>query len=223
MEEINLADFLRYYISKLVFVIITVVAIVIIGNVYHILCRVPLYQSNTTIVLAKELKEEQTYTQSDLLLNQNLVATYSQIIKSRNVLEQVIRDEHLEYSVAELSSRVTVSSVEDTEIIKITVSDADAVRAKNVANAIVPVFSEKVKQIYNIDNVNVVESAMEAEQPYNIRYGKENMIYILVGFFASSAVLFMIYYFDTSIKSIEVIEDKFDLTVLGVVPMVDRG
>lgn len=186
------------------------------------IARSPLYESNTTIVLASESKDSATYTQNDLQLNQKLVSTYSQIIKSRKVMQKVIDTEGLDYTVNELSENVTVTSVQDTELIKISVSDRNSVTAMKIANDIVPVFSEEVKRIYKIDNVSVVDEAVEASKPYNINYVKENLIYILVGFVLASAIIFVIYYFDTTIKSSEIVEDKLGLTVIGIVPKEEK-
>lgn len=222
MEEINLSEFFRYYLSKIKWVIITILAIVIVGNVYNIITRKPLYESNTTIVLATENKDDEKYTQSDVLLNQNLVSTYSQIIKSRSVINTLIKDEKLKYNYDELSSMINVSSVDDTEIIKISVKSKNKKEALKIADAIVPIFSKEVKRIYNINNVSVVDKASVLSKPCNINYVKENILYILIGFVLSSGVIFLIYYFDTSIKSADEIENKYELTVLGVVPKVRR-
>ena len=219
MEQIDLAEFFRYYLSKIIIVVIGIGLLVVAGNIYSLIARSPLYESNTTIVLASESKDSATYTQNDLQLNQKLVSTYSQIIKSRKVMQKVIDTEGLDYTVNELSENVTVTSVQDTELIKISVSDRNSVTAMKIANDIVPVFSEEVKRIYKIDNVSVVD---EASKPYNINYVKENLIYILVGFVLASAIIFIIYYFDTTIKSSEIVEDKLGLTVIGIVPKEEK-
>ena len=222
MEQIDLAEFFRYYLSKIIIVVIGIGLMVVVGNVYSLIARRPLYESNTTIVLASESKDSATYTQNDLQLNQKLVSTYSQIIKSRKVMQKVIDTEGLDYTVNELSENVTVTSVQDTELIKISVNDRNSVTAMKIANDIVPVFSEEVKRIYKIDNVSVVDEAVEASKPYNINYLKENLIYILVGFVLASAIIFIIYYFDTTIKSSEIVEDKLGLTVIGIVPKEEK-
>ncbi len=223
MEEINISEFFKYYFSKMIIIVIVVLATLSIGNIYSFLMRKPLYESNTTIVLAGNSKNNTgEYTSTDSQLNQRLVSTYSEIIKSRKVLQQVIDDEQLDYSVGELSKEITVSSVEDTEIIKISVSDEDSLNARKIANDIVPVFSDEVKRIYNIDNVSVVDEAVEAKAPYNINYIKENLIYILIGVILASTIIFIIYYFDTTIKSSEDVEEKLGLTVIGIVPSEER-
>ena len=214
MEQIDLAEFFRYYLSKIIIVVIGIGLLVVAGNIYSLIARSPLYESNTTIVLASESKDSATYTQNDLQL--------SQIIKSRKVMQKVIDTEGLDYTVNELSENVTVTSVQDTELIKISVSDRNSATAMKIANDIVPVFSEEVKRIYKIDNVSVVDEAVEASKPYNINYVKENLIYILVGFVLASAIIFVIYYFDTTIKSSEIVEDKLGLTVIGIVPKEEK-
>lgn len=223
MEEINLMEFFDYYLARVVYVLATVFAFVLLGSIYSLVIKTPLYQSSTTVVLARESDDTQKYTQSDVLLNQNLVPTYSNIIKSRSVLRQVISKEKLDYTTDELSSLITVSSVENTEIIKVTVKNKDRELAKKIANAIVPVFSNKVKGFYNIDNVSVLDKAELASKPCNINYSKELIIYVMLGFILSSGVIFVIYYFDTTIKSTSDIEDKLKLTVLGTVPIVKGG
>lgn len=222
MEEINLSEFINYYLSRMGWVLFTIVIVMIGGNLFNYYTRVPMYQSSTTIILAKEDKEEDKYTQTDAMLNQKLISTYREIIKSRTVLRQVIKNENLKYSVEELSNCISVTNVEDTEIIKITVSNKDKNHAVRIANAIAPIFKEEVMKIYNINNVSVLDKAIVAKDPYNINYLKENVIYVLIGFVLASGVIFTIFYFDTSIKSTEELEDKLGLTVLGVVPKASR-
>lgn len=216
MEEINLKEVYSYFKSRLLWMILAIVVIVIIGNVYTILTRVPMYQSNTTIVLVGESKKE--YSQSDSLLNQNLIGTYSEIITSRKVLQQVIDNLKLKMTVDELSKNITTSSVEDTEIIRITVNNEKKKMAAEIADEVASVFSEEIQDIYNLENVAIIDKAEEADAPYNINYVKDNVIYLMIGVVLSFGVVFVMYYFDTTIKSSETVEEKLGLTVIGIVP-----
>ena len=220
MEEINLKEVYSYFKSKILWILLAIVAIIIIGNVYTIITREPMYRSNTTIVLVGESKEG--YSQSDSQLNQNLIGTYSEIIKSRKVLSQVIENLKLKMSVEELSNNITTTSVEDTEIIQITVANAKAKDAKKITDEVAKVFSEEIQDIYNLENVTIIDKAELSKNPYNINYVKDNVIYLIVGFVLSFGIVFIMYYFDTSIKSSEVVEEKLGLTVIGVVPKEDK-
>ena len=216
MEEINLKEVYSYFKSRLLWMILAIVVIVIIGNVYTILTRVPMYQSNTTIVLVGESKKE--YSQTDSQLNQNLIGTYSEIITSRKVLQQVIDNLKLKMTVDELSKKITTSSVEDTEIIRITVNNEKKKMAAEIANEVADVFSDEIQDIYNLENVAIIDKAEVAKEPYNINYVKDNVIYLMIGVVLSFGVVFVMYYFDTTIKSSEIVEEKLGLTVIGIVP-----
>ena len=220
MEEINLKEVYSNFKSKILWILIAIIAIVIIGNVYTIITRVPMYQSNTTIVLVGESKKE--YSQSDSQLNQNLIGTYSEIIKSRKVLSKVIDNLKLKMSVEELSSHITTSSVEETEIIQITVENEKAKDAKKITDEVADVFSDEIQDIYNLENVAIIDKAEEAKAPFNVNYIKDNIIYLVIGVVLSFGVVFVMYYFDTSIKSSEIVEEKLGLTVIGVVPKEEK-
>ena len=216
MEEINLIELWNYFKNKIMWIIVTCIFIIICGNAFMLLTRVPEYQSVTTIVLVNENKDN--YNTSELQLNKGLVGTYSEIIKSRKVLNKVINNLDIDRTVNELSENISVSSVEDTEIIKIVVSDTDSKLAAEIANETAEVFMKEIQKIYSLDNVSVVDQALEAKAPYNINFVKDNVIYLLVGLVLSCGVIFVMFYFDTTIKSGEEIESKLVLTVIGIVP-----
>ena len=216
MEEINLKEVYTYFKFKILWILIAIVAIVVIGNIYTIITRVPMYQSNTTLVLVGESKKG--YSQSDSVLNQNLIGTYSQIITSRTVLSQVIDNLKLKTTAENLSKNISTSSVEDTEIIKITVNSSKRKEAAKIADEVATVFSKEVQDIYNLENVTIIDKAEVATSPYNINYVKDNIIYLMIGIVLSFGVVFVMYYFDTTIKSSEVVEEKLGLPVIGIVP-----
>ena len=82
---------------------------------------------------------------------------------------------------------------------------------------------EEVQKIYKLNNVSVIDKAEVNKTPYNINFIKDNLIYILVALVLSCGIIFVIYYFDTSIKTSEEIENKLGLVVVGIVPKVEKG
>lgn len=219
MEDIDLREVFNFFKSKVKYMIIFILAVVILGNILMFFMRKPLYHSNTTVVLVSG--SNSTVTSSDIQLSKNLVNTYSEIVKSRKVLNQVIENLKLKYTVSNLVDRIKVTSVENTEIIEIEVSDKDNKLAVKITDEIADVFSKEIQQIYNLKNVSIVDNAVVETIPYNINYVKENVIYLLLGTVISCGIVFILYYFDTSIKSAELVEEKLGLTVLGIVPKED--
>lgn len=215
MEEINLVEVFSYFKSKLVAIFIFVVLILIVGNVYSIFFKTPMYQSNTTVLLVNEGTNNTTEVQ----LNKNLVTTYTEIIKSRRVLKQVVENLKLDYSVSELSNMITVEAVGDTQLIRITVKNSDNTMASEIADKIAEVFTVETKKLYHLENVSVVDTAIVSDSAYNINIIKDNIIYLGLGIVLAFGIVFVMYYFDTTIKSSEVVEDKLGLTVIGIIPL----
>lgn len=220
MEEIDLKELFTFVKSKIGLLITITASICILGCIYGLFIQKPMYQSYTTVILSGK---ETTITQSDVTLFKNLVNTYAEIVKSRRVLDQVIEELGLDMSYEELSGKITVSAVNNTEIIKISVNDRDAIKAKNIANVTANYFTKEIVDLYNMDNVEILDEAIEEEKPYNINITKQTVIYFMLGFVLAAGVLFIIYYFDRTVKSIEQVEQKIKLPILGGVQEYNRG
>lgn len=215
MEEINLIEVFEYYKNRILWIITSVIVIILLGNFFTIATRTPMYKSNTTILL---VGSNEKVNQNDVSMNNNLVSTYSEIIKSRKVLSRVIDNLKLDYSVGSLSNNITVGTKTGTQIITVTVSDPDSKKAKDIANEVSNVFAAEIKDLYKLENVAIIDTAVESEKPYNLTYLKDNVIYTGIGLVLSCGVIFVMFYFDTTIKSSDAIEEKLGLNVIGVVP-----
>lgn len=223
MEEINLKDLFDYFVSKIYWMMGILLVVMFIGASYLMFFQKPKYEAYTTLVLTRIMDKNQettAITQNDLLLNRNLVSTYREIIKSRPILKETIKMLELEDSMEELSSRIEVTSVKDTELIKITVKSDSKEESASIANAIASVFSDRIKDIYNIENLSIIEKAEIPSNPYNIDVIKQMMIITILGLILAFGAVFVIYYFDTTIKDEEDIDKALELPILGVVPFV---
>lgn len=98
-------------------------------------------------------------TYSDLQAGTQLVKDYSELIKSRFVLEAVIEQLNLPLSYEQLSDKVTVSTPADTRVISIAVTDSNPVTAMKIANAIRETASTHIRNVMDIETVNIVETA----------------------------------------------------------------
>lgn len=225
MEEIDLKDMFDYFKSKISWIIIAIALAIGIGNIFTMLMRVPQYKSSTSLVLVSENSSDSSsiYNTSEQQLNKNLVGTYTEIIKSKKVLENVISNLGLDYSYTSLYEKVSVTAVTNSELIRIVVSDPNPKQATKIANEIASVFVSEVNKFYKLNNVAILDEAEDQANPYNVNYLKDNAIYILIGLVISCGIVFIVFYFDTTIKASEEIEQKLGLTVVGIVPTVDLG
>lgn len=225
MEELEIKDILAIFGQKIVMIVILTAIITTTGILYTLFIQTPMYSSNVTMVLTAptSLKDDSTststITQNDLLLNQKLVSTYGEIVKSRKISDQVIKNLALKYSPEELTKLISVSSKKDTEMLQITVVNKDPEIAASVANSLAEVFSKEIVNIYNIKNVSIIDKAIVSDSPYNISIAKQIILFFCSGIVISLFLSFVLYYFDTTVKDPEEVEKRLGMSVLSVVPI----
>lgn len=223
MEELDLKELINMFWTRKLQIVIIVAIFLIIGLVYSYLYVSPEYQATTTVILAQSTTDESaTITNLDLTINQNLVSTYSTLIKSDNILSDVIRNLNIDKTSSSLQSHITVSSVDDTDLIQISVTDANPELASRIANEVVNVFIEKVANgVYKINNAQVWDVAETPTAPYNINHTRDLIIFIFAGFVVAAIYVLIANMLDTTVKSKDDIEKKLGLTVLTTIPLCD--
>lgn len=221
MEELDLKELLRYYLKKLPIILIITAIFTIAGYVYTEYIQIPMYEGVTTIILVEE-NDKENITQDEITVNEKLVTTYSHIIKSRRVLEQVKEELKLDRSIYDLSEQIYVSAIEETSIIKITVTDTNNKLASKIANKVAEIFKEEITEIYNLKNISTIDEAIVEKYPYNVSEVKQIIIFAIGGIGISCALIFIMYYFDNSIKNKKEIEEKLNIPVIGEIPIATK-
>lgn len=218
MEEIDIGQLLGYFKSKIIYIIFAMSIAFCLSSIYVNRFRVPEYTSYTTVLLNKT-NDNASITTSDLQRDKQLVATYSEIIRSKRVLRTVINNLSLDLEYGALASKVAVGSVTDTSILRISVTDPDSSKAADIANQIAEVFSEEIQEIYKIENISIIDKAEITEVASSTSTMKIIGISTIAGAFISIAIIFVLFYFDTTVKNEEDIERITGLPVIGIVPI----
>lgn len=225
MDELDLKDLFNMFWTRKFEIILIVIIAVVIGFIYSYVLVKPEYKSTTSILLAKSNAAQSgdgTITSTEITLNQKLVSTYSDLIKTDKVLTQVINNLKIDKTVENLKKNIQVTAKDDTEIIAISVTDADSEMARKIANEAAQVFITQIaQQYYNMDNVYVVDEAKAESKPYNINHTKDLIIFAAAGFVIACIYVLIANMLDTTVKSKEDIEKKLGLTVLTSIQVCD--
>ena len=218
MEEINIKDFFSY-LKHYIFAFIVMIILAVGGVVaYDFLIKKPVYQANTTIVIAKsDNTTNSASTLNDVNASQKLATTYGEIAKSELVLNQVIDNLDLSINVKDLSRNLTVKPVEDTSILSVTVKDLDAGQAARIANEIADVFSEEVAKIYKLDNVSQLSIAKVPSTPANNTLIRDVILAFAVAVAAVGGFAFLRFYLDDTVKNTDETEKNYGLIRTGLI------
>ena len=225
MEELDLKELFTMFWNKKVQIILIVAIFVVIGIIYTIGFVTPVYTSTTTLVLAGQTSDNtatnttsDTITSTDLTLNSKLVGTYSELVTSDKVVRQVISNLGIDVDVEELKKNISVTSVENTELIEISVTNENPTYAMQIANETVELFKEQVAEIYNINNVHVVDAAEEEKVPSNVNHAKDVILFAFIGIVVAVIYVLIANMLDTTIKSREEVEKLYKVPVLAEIP-----
>lgn len=224
MEELDLKELISMFWSKKIQIILITAIFIIIGIIYTIGFVTPKYTSSTRLVLATSNSSTQssgTITTTDLTLNSNLVSTYRELVKSTNVVRQVISNLGIVADEEQIKKQISVTSVTNTALIEIAVTDINPTNAAKIANELANVFIDEVTKIYKLDNVYVLDKAEIDENPSNINHIRDVAIFTFLGIVLSAAYVVIANMLDTTIKSVEDVEKGFKVSVLATIPMLD--
>lgn len=117
---------------------------------------------------------------------------------------------------------ITVDIPTDTRVISISVEDTDGQEAADIANAVREIAAEKIKAVTKVDDVTTLEAAATPKHPSSPNVKKNLALGILVGGVLAVIVILVVEVLDDRVRRPEDIEDVLGMTLLGVVPDIDK-
>ena len=193
MEEINLYDLLRYYARNWLNLLSAVLIGAIIGVVYTAFIQTPLYKSNATILVVGA-----STSTTGTTLNNN----YTELFKSRLVLQDTIVKQGYSGDYETLLARTTVNNDKNNDVIRISIADTDPSKSQQLLSTAVNIFKEQAGKIYRNsgDNLRTIDTATLPATPYNVKTIMQIGLAMAAAFFAAVIVLFFVYDYTTSYK-----------------------
>jgi capsular polysaccharide biosynthesis protein len=215
--EINLGELLAVLWGRAYLIVSAGIFFGLLFMFVSMFVLTPTYQSTTKIfILNKE--EGSSVTYNDVQISTQLTQDYAQLIKSRYVLEEVIQRLKLEDDYKTFSQRVSISTPDDTRIVEIRVTDEDPMMAMKTANSIREVASEHIKNVMDIDAINVVETANVPTEKASPSISRFSIIGGILGIAVISVFVILGFLMDDTIKSSEDVENYLGLSTLALIP-----
>lgn len=179
-----------------------------------------LYVNNSTISIGGDFG----FSASDLTAAQSLVKTYIVMLQNRTTLEKVIEKAEVDYTYEELEDMISASSVNDTEVFRITVTGDHPYEVAKIANTIAEVLPRRVEEIIDGSNMRVVDSAIADTDKVFPSITGFTALGMLLGVILSVVVLSLIAIADDTIRDEEYILQNYDYPILAKIPdLVNSG
>ena len=191
---------------------------------YSYVLAEPVYQSTATLyVLRRDNEPDYVYTQSDFTLAKDVVKDCTYVLKSQEVLDEVVRQLKLSMSYTELSENIKTNNPENTRFLEVSVFSDNPKSAKTIVDRICDVGSEKISESMGFDQVNLYTYGKVSEKPSNTM----GMLHYAVAFVFGLTIMYLTYLvvflLDTNIRTEEDIEKYLGISVLAEIPNSQNG
>lgn len=228
-EELDLREYFLIVRKRLALIVIFVLVCTVATGVYTKLFKDPIYEASTKIVVNQTSQQQLSIGQLDLnQINSNIkmIDTYKEVIKTPAILGKVAEQyPQLGLSVKELAEKIKVSSVNDTQVMTLAVQDVSYKQAAEIVNAISIVFQKEIPNIFNIENVSILNEALLDDQPAPV--GPNVTLNIIISFIVSLMVAvgiaFLLEYMDDTIKTEADVERYLGQATLAMVAKVSEA
>ena len=183
----------------------------------------PQYASTTRIyVVNRNQADKPGLTNQDLQAGAYLVKDYREIILSQDVLEKVVADQKLTMDAKTLGRKVSVTVPADTRIVSISVRDGNPEEASRIANALREVAAQKIISVTRVSDVTTLEEARPATSPSSPNIRRNTMMATIAGVGFIVVIVLLVELLDDRVKRPEDIEEVMHLSLLGVIPNLEK-
>ena len=216
--EIDLLELFHYLKKKIVILIAGCLISAVVGFLGTVLFIAPQYTAGTRVYVLNR-SNETTVVSSDFSLSNYMINDYQVLITGQNVTKEVIKLLNLNMDHEELAEKISVTAPDDTRILQISVTDTSAQRAADIANTVRDVAVTQIKEIMDVDAVNVVYAAEVPTDPSSPSVMKNTAIAAILGLVAVIGVYVVIFLLDDTIRTEEDVGRYLGLSTVGVIPL----
>lgn len=214
---------LFFVVKSKIWVLLLVGIIAAVGTgMFTRFTKEPKYQSTCKLYILNKSSSITSLSLSDLQLGTQLTKDYMILVKSRPVMEEVIRNLSLDLSYEGLTSILSTNNPTDTRILEITAEYPDAYIAKQIVDEVATVSAKRIADIMDMQEPSVIEEGYISNYPISPNVGKNSMMAGLLSVALAIGVICVSYLMNDSIKSTEDITTYIGIPTLGTIPLQQK-
>ena len=222
-ETIDLLELLGVLRQHILALLLTTVLAALAGFLVSSFVLTPQYQASALMIVNTRQDTSANVTSDQLTSASRLVSTYSIIVKSDTVLNQVIANLGLNMTYETLASKVEVSAVDETQVMEITVTDPNPDGARQVCEQITQVAPDAILTAVEAGSVKVISAASVDPDPVSPNIPRNTAISGVLGLVVCVGILFLRVLLDNKINTEDDVTKHLGLTVIGVIPNYENG
>ncbi len=215
--EIDLLDLLGFYLARLPLLIAAILIGALIAGAYTYFVIPDRFTASSRMYMVSA-SSDSVVNLADLNLGTSISNDYVELMKSRPVLEEVIDKLDLDYTYEQVLGMVSLSVVNNTRIVRISVTSRDPQEAMDMANQIALTAKAQLPKIMEAPSPTIAESAILPKTKSSPSLKRNVMIGALLCLVVVLGILTVLYLMDDTIKTPEDVEKEFGVLPLSVIP-----
>lgn len=217
-ETIDLMELVRLLWAHAVQIVAVAVAAALICLLVCMFALTPKYQASINMIVNARQDTTTTFTSDNFNSAKNLISTYAVIIKSSTVLNEVIDTLDLDMTYGQLYGMVSVTSVDDTQIMKVAVTDTDAERAGEIAQTISEIVPDVLVEKVEAGSCKTVSDVSINPNKVFPQTKKYVVLAGLLGAVVVCGILVLAHLLHDTIVDDEDVQNKLGLPMLSLIP-----
>lgn len=222
IEKRETFDLLELFLMIKKYSWVIVIVVILTGTMGYIGSKYlidPQYESAITMIVNTRQDNSGIVTNDNITSAQNLVSTYSVIVRSNTVLNKVISTLNLDMSYSDLEKNVYVNAVDDTQIMRVAVRNTDRELSGKIVDTIAVIAPSIIVETVEAGSCKVISTVMTSETPVTPNVKKNALLMAALGFMVSLMAIIVVSMF----KVKKIVDDNdaqkyLDLPLLGVIP-----
>ena len=220
-NEINILDMLFVIRKHIWKIIIAAIVAGVLAFVYTITSIVPMYRS-TTQLLIKDFDVAASNIYMDSTSKVMLVNNSMEVLNGSHVMQEVIDSLSLDMTTSQLRQCVSISSPEETLVIKISATHSDPETAKDIASEFGTIANEVLAKNIGITSLSVIEEAETPTYPISPNTLKNTVMGGFAGAFIVAALVILLRLVNSNIYNADDVERSLGLIVFASIPYVEE-
>lgn len=220
--QIDLLEVCLVFLKKWWLILIVAIMGMILGVTYTKTTVVPTYSSQALLYILPNTTSVTSV--ADLQFGTVITNDFTVIATSKPVIDKAIKTiekEHdVKFSRGDILGMTSITNLEDTRILQIQATSANAEYACWVANAMAEATAERMQEITKKDPPTTVEVAEVSKYPSDIGTSRNGVLGFIVGAVLVCGVLLVLYLLNDNIRTEEDVERHLGEVALVSIPYI---
>lgn len=212
-------------------IVLIVLSFLLISSIYNIFFINKEYESNVKIFIGKQKFKNitETYNNEEINLYQRLITTYSEVIKSKKLINESIKGSKMNYLQDKykninydlLMKNLTINPIANTQIIEIKYKSLNPQQSYDLLYSITENLISYSKELYPNVNITILEQVHVNLKPLMNKKLTIIGLGLILGLIVGIGGIIGVMYLNNTYKNQKSLEEEIGLTVIGVIPKID--